>query len=197
MEGMTRWLKGMAAGMLLWMLWQGVTMDPDTRAFWRATGSHVQAGHLGVGKWDGVPNADPLPDLEPGDIILAHNPGAIWGHFIHAAIYAGEGQVVDTLLKQGVHLGSLQRYRYYTHAAVLKVNLAPEVKRQAVEYARSLVGRPFFLLASRRGEQWFYCTKVVWWAYKQVGIDLDPRGGYWVVPDRLVEHPLVQLVAGG
>lgn len=193
LRGALRWG---AALLGLMILYQGLTMEPGTRDLWSVILSKLQQGEIGVG----VPGTNSFDfataDLEPGDIILGGNPGCSWGHWTHAALYVGNGQVIDTLLRHGVHLQPVERFgAAYQQAGVLKVNLPREVKEQAVQEALAIYGKPFNLLSGRRSDQWFYCTKVVWYAYHQAGVDLDPRGGYWVVPDRFTESPFVTLTA--
>lgn len=169
-------------------------MTSGTRWTWGVVARNAFHGSIGVGTWTGVPNAYDFTGLEPGDIVIGGNPGASWGHYTHATLYVGNGQVVETLLRNGVNLGSVSRYNDYTWAGALRVNAPPEVKAKAVAAALSRQGLPFYLLAPRSSPDWFYCTKIVWWAYKQAGLDLDPEGGFWMVPDRFLLSPYVQPV---
>lgn len=171
-------------------------MAPGTRWTWRVIFTNLFDGNVGVGTWTGVRNRFDFTHLEPGDIVIGGNPYASWGHYTHATLYVGDGKVVETLLRQGVNLGPVTQYNNYTWAGVLRVNAPAEVKQKAVEAALGKVGKPFYLLAPKGSGDWFYCTKMVWWAYHQAGVDLDPEGGFWMVPDRFFLSDLVEPLPG-
>jgi hypothetical protein len=189
-----RWLRYAALLLALLLTWQLFTMAPGTRWTWGVIIKNALHGNIGVGTWTGVPNRFDFSQLEPGDIIIAGNPGASWCEYTHATLYLGDGQVAETVLRQGVNLGAVERYRDYTWAGALRVDAPPEVKAKAVAAAKSRLGQQFYLLAPRSSGDWFYCTKLVWWAYKQAGVDLDPAGGFWIVPGRFFLSPRVELI---
>lgn len=195
-SGLDGALAAAALALAALLAWQALTASPGTRDLWHVLWANLLQGHLGVG----IPGENGLDfarvPLEPGDIVLGGNPGTSWGQWTHAALYVGGGQVVDTLLRRGVHLAPVERFAgAYQRAAVLKVLLPRPVKEEAVRHALATLGRPFNLLAGRQADGWFYCTKVAWYAYWRAGYDLDPAGGYWVVPDRFLRSPLVQVAA--
>lgn len=190
------WLKWGALLLASVLLWQVASMKPGTRWTWEVIIRNALQGRIGVGSWTGVPNPFDFSQLEPGDIVIGGNPGASWGHYTHATLYLGDGLVAETLLREGVNPGPVTRYNDYTWAGALRVKAPPEVKRKAVELARSRVGQPFYLLAPKQSPNWFYCTKLVWWAYHQAGVDLDPDGGFWIVPGRFFLSPLIEPIGG-
>lgn len=173
--------------LVLMILWNLFTMRPATRELWGLMwGRLVNEGAFGVGYWDGEYNEFDFSQLEPGDLVLGGNIGSSWGHWTHAAIYIGDGLVMDNFLRPGVAPRPVTAYNeYYSHAGALRVNLPPEVKRAAVEKAKSLQGKAFHLLAPRDSIGLFYCSKIAWWSYAQLGYDLDPGGPFWIVPDRI------------
>jgi len=172
-----------------------LTMRPATKELWRIMFDRLGMGYFGVGYWDGEPNIFDFSQLEPGDLVLGGNTGSSWGHWTHAALYIGNGMVMDTFLQTGVSPRSVTAYNdYYSHAGALRVNLPTEVKEAAVAHAKALQGKPFYLLAPRGSDTLFYCTKVVWYVYNQLGYDLDPEGAYWVVPDRILHSDLVERI---
>lgn len=180
---------------LLMILWNLITMRPATRELWAYMFARLDEGAFGVGYWDGEYNEFDFSQLEPGDLVLGGNTGSSWGHWTHAAIYIGDGMVMDNFLRTGVAPRPVIAYNeYYSHAGALRVNLPPEVKQRAVERAKSLAGRPFHLLASRDSVALYYCTKIAWWVYRVEGYDLDPEGPFWVVPDRLQRSPYVEPI---
>lgn len=193
---MRRLVRALLAGVAALLAWALLTMAPGTRALWGTMLAALGRGEVGVG----VPGTSALDfsalDLLPGDLVLGGNPGTSWGYWTHAAIYVGDGRVMDSLLRFGVHPEPVDRFAAaYARTAVLRVKVPQAVRDRAVRVARSLEGRPFNLLSPRGSTGWFYCTQVAWHAYKEAGVDLDPEGGFWVVPDRFLESPLVEVVA--
>lgn len=191
-----RWLKWGSLVFALLIIYNVVTMRPGTKELWGIMIDRLQMGYFGVGNWDGEANEFDFSQLEPGDIVLGGNTGSSWGHWTHAALYLGDGEVMETFLRPGVSPEPVTRYNeYYSHAGALRVKAPKEVKEKAVQMARELQGRSFYLLSPRENDSYLYCTKVVWYVYKQQGIDLDPEGGFWVVPDRIFESPHVEPIA--
>lgn len=182
----------------LMLLWNLVTMRPATRQLWSLMLERLDQGAFGVGYWDGEYNEFDFDQLEPGDLVLGGNTGSSWGHWTHAAIYLGDGMVMDNFLRTGVAPRPVTAYNeYYSHAGALRVKLPQDVKERAVAEAKSLAGKPFHLLAPRQSTALFYCSKIAWWSYVRQGHDLDPDGAFWVVPDRVYESPLVEPIQPG
>lgn len=152
-------------------------------------------GELGSGKFGGKPNNLDLSLLQPGDILLGGNPGSSYGLFTHAGLYVGNSQVVDMYISTGVYLTEAKNYqRYYNWAAILRVKASPDQKRAAVDYALTQVGKPFFILAPKKENGLWYCSKLIWQAYLTQGIDLDALNSYWVLPDSFWFSPQVQVL---
>lgn len=189
-------LKWASLGLAILLLAGVATMKPATRDLWSLMVDRLKLGYFGVGYWDGEYNEFDFSLLEPGDIVLGGNTGSSWGYWTHAALYIGDGKVMDTFLQTGVSPRPVTAYNeYYSHAGALRVRLSKEVKEQAVATALKLKGYPFYLLAPRGSDTLFYCTKIVWYAYHLQGYDLDPEGAYWVVPDRIAASDLVEQMA--
>lgn len=197
METVLRAIRWGAVAVLALLVYTVATLEPGSRQLWAVMWQQALAGHIGTGNWNGVPNQLDLSQAQPGDIILGRNPGTTWGHWTTAAFYIGDGQVVDSWLMAGTVLAPLEKYRYYTEAAILRLDLPPEVKAAAVRHALTALGKPFYLAAPRRHDNWFYCMKIPWWAYYKAGVDIDPGGGFWVVPDRFLNHPQVTVIGPG
>jgi len=195
MRIITRTLAWGAVALALFIAHNVVTMRPATKEVWRFAWSELQQGNFGVGRWDGEENDFDFSQLEPGDIVLGGNTGSSWGHWTHAALYIGDGQVMETFLQPGTKPEPVGRYNhYYSDAGALRVKLPAEVKQRAVERARKLEGKPWYMLAPKNSPELWYCSKVVWWVYAQEGYDLDPDGPYWIVPDRIARSPLVEPI---
>ncbi len=196
MATIQRWLKWSSLILGVLLAFNLVTMTPATKELWSMMIERLRCcGYFGVGYWDGEYNEFDFSQLEPGDIVLGGNTGSSWGHWTHSALYLGDGQVMDTFLQTGITPRPVTAYNeYYSHAGALRVKAPREVKEKAVALAKEMQGRPFYMLGSRDSDSLFYCTKVVWYVYKQLGIDLDPEGPYWVVPDRIARSEHVEAI---
>ncbi|HAG10517.1 MAG TPA: hypothetical protein DCK76_03835 [Desulfotomaculum sp.] len=151
-------------------------------------------GEFGSGDFRGNPNKLDLSLLEPGDILLGGNHGSSYGVFTHAGLYTGDNRVVDAGASSGVYLAEAQDYHDYDWAAILRVKADPGQKKAAVDYALSQTGRPFFILAPRKEDGLWYCTKLIWYSYLHQGINLDCSKGYWILPDSLLKSPLINVI---
>jgi len=151
-------------------------------------------GEIGGGEFQGSLNKLDLSLLEPGDILLGGNHGSSYGVFTHAGLYAGNNQVVDMGTSSGVYLAGSQDYYSYDWAAILRVKASPGHKKAAVDYALSQIGKPFFILAPRKEDGLWYCTKLISYSYSRQGINLESSKGYWILPDSLLKSPLIDVI---
>lgn len=129
--------------------------------------------------------------LEPGDILLCHNPGGGYGYWTHAGLYVGDGQVVDA---NDFVLGTVRKpltsYRNYAKVMVLRVKTSLKTRQEAARFALGEVGRaydPFSGLSDGHSE---YCSKLVWESFAAAKVQLTPRH-HWVLPDDLAHSPKV------
>ncbi|EFN92606.1 hypothetical protein HMPREF9278_1914 [Mobiluncus mulieris FB024-16] len=56
----------------------------------------------------------------------------------------------------------------------------------AANFAEAQVGKPYSVFASKTDYSSFYCSKLVWAAWRSQGHDFDSNGGAWVLPMDLV-----------
>jgi uncharacterized protein YycO len=133
--------------------------------------------------------------LEPGDILVCHNPGGSYGYWTHAVIYTGHGFTVDAFdFLRGTALRPLSEYGRYAEAAVLRVKVSPELRQKAAQNALREVGKsydPFSSLSDPHSE---YCSKLIWRVYKNQGIELC-RPKPWVLPDDLYKSSKLEVIA--
>ena len=151
-------------------------------------------GEIGGGVFQGNLNKLDLSLLEPGDILLGGNHGSSYGVFTHAGLYTGNDQVVDMGTSSGVYLTEAQDYYSYDWAAILRVKTGSRQKKAAVDYALSQIGKPFFILAPRKEDGLWYCTKLISYSYSRQGINLESSKGYWILPDSLLTSPLIDVI---
>lgn len=197
MEPVLRAIRWGGVALVVLLVYTVLTLQPGTARLWSVVWQQARAGAIGTGDWSGEPNGMDFSLAEPGDIILGRNPGSSWGHWTTAALYVGDGIVIDSWLMAGTVTVPVSKYRNYTEGAILRLDLSEQVKAEAVAHARAALGRPFYILAPRQHDNWMYCMKIPWWAYHRAGVDIDPEGGFWVVPDRFLEMPGVTLLGPG
>ncbi len=153
-------------------------------------------GEFGTGDYPDAPNNLDLSCLQPGDILLGGNPGGSYGHFTHAGFYIGDDQVADMYISSGVYLTYAETYHRYAWVSVLRVKASPSVKAEAVDFVKSQLGSPFFILAPKCDDGLWYCSKLAWCAYYREGIDLDAyHNSFWVVPDALAASPNATVIS--
>lgn len=160
---------------------------------WRVI-SALGRGDIGTGRPPEQANNLDVSQAAIGDLVFGGNPGCSYGRFSHVGIYVGEGKVVDMYISRGVFLRNISSYRRYSWAAIARVKAPPDVRLAAAQYAASKVGQPFYTFASRKDDGLWYCSKLVWLAYLNQGIDLDEWNEPWVVPDSLYESPYLEIL---
>lgn len=151
-------------------------------------------GRLGFGLAGYYNNQMPFEGLEPGDLVLGGYPDCAYGRFSHAAIYLGNGQVAEAYAEVGVMVSSVQHFHSYSQVCLLKVDAAPEIKQKAVEYVMSRQGALFYPIAFKPGERIWNCTKIMWKAYADLGVNLDSSNDIWVTPDAFYRSPRVTVI---
>lgn len=154
----------------------------------------AQQGDFVTGTFSGQPNRLDFTQLQIGDILLGGNPGGSYGHFVHAGIYLGQGQVLEGYVDCGLNRQPVEHYRNYDWACILRLKLPADAREAAAEYARQREGRIFYPMAFKPGERYWNCTKIIWAAYGEQGIDLDPFNDLWVTPDAFYQSPWVEVV---
>lgn len=152
-------------------------------------------------------------DLDIGDILLERGGGSwnqFWiglggSYYAHSGLYAGMGRVAQAvgLLPDDadeVTFDPITDTPWYTGDdleawAVVRPDASDAEKASAATYALAKAnedGVVFDIHASREDETKFYCSKLVWSAYQQVGVDVEANRGLissvldsWVTPDDL------------
>lgn len=110
------------------------------------------------------------------------------------AMYVGNGQVIEAFVDYGVHIRPIDHFRDYKEVCLLRVEAEPEIKEKAVEYAQSLQGKMFYALAFKPGERIWNCSKLIWRAYLEEGIDLDPSRDLWISPDIFYKSEQISII---
>lgn len=131
----------------------------------------------------------PIPtDVEIGDILIGHSPNSdpyIPGYWTHNAMVTyeenGEWFVVEAWFT-GVRITKLSEYMArYNDVAILRVDSASDSqKKKAVRFALAQIGKPYdFAVWTKQVYGYsYYCSELVWAAYKTVRIDIDAHPGF-------------------
>lgn len=139
-----------------------------------------------------------LSGASPGDLIFREGNEAISdmvltmddGHFSHVGLLAkkeDEWVVIHSTPSEvegridGVVIDSIDFFispQRSLHHAVYRVKATDGQREQAVRWAEAQVGTHFSIL----GPEGIYCTTLVWKAWLDAGVDLDPQFTHMAIP---------------
>jgi Permuted papain-like amidase enzyme, YaeF/YiiX, C92 family len=111
-----------------------------------------------------------LQMLRPGDVFVTRKDAAVTNYFLpgywpHAALYVGDDKVVESL-KDGVRERSMDSPFGNDAVAVVRPLLTPELIQQAIQRARTHIGKPYdFDFDFTRADR-MVCTEVVYRSYE-------------------------------
>jgi len=136
-----------------------------------------------------------LSKLEFGDIVLVSGGDNIIpmpGDWDHAILYVGDGRVVESAVG-GVKEKDASIIHESEEAGIFRVvdsksklsrTDIEEVRKGAVEFAKEQIGDDYSFRwlrwpgeKNKEADAW-YCTELVWAAYKNNGIDINANPGY-------------------
>ena len=151
--------------------------------------------------------APPPADLEPGDIILTLSTHSLGWHHGHAGLVLDEEHVLEcAVLGTDSAVFSVRHWRNYSNYAVLRVTSADrETREEVVDYALDhLLGVPYRLTSgfwpSTKAPHpdtpgfGLHCSYLVWYAWYQMGVDLDSDGGRLASSYDLLHSDQVEVV---
>lgn len=146
----------------------------------------------------------PLAILEDGDIIVSACTYVSFFRFGHSVLVVdGKKELLLESFSPGtlseiVDVASVDRL---ANLMVLRPKVDKETRAQVAEYAKkNLLGIPYSIFAGIFTKKFdttisvTQCTHVVWYAYKQFGIDLDANGGLIVKPQDIFLSDQVEVV---
>ncbi len=142
--------------------------------------------------------------LQEGDIIISSSIFLSWFRYGHAAIVVN-GQmetVVDAVsIGKNSSLSSAGQFKSYAQFMVLRPKISQELRKQTAEYAKEhLIDLPYMLTVGiftpKNYENLIgtHCSHLVWYAYRQIGLDLDSTGGMVVTPRDIANSNELALV---
>jgi uncharacterized protein YycO len=90
----------------------------------------------------------------------------------------------------------LEDYQKFTIHIGRVTTVRPVDAFKAALIAKEWEGVKFSYYTLKNNEKAFYCSKLIWMAYKKAAnIDLDSTGGIYVTPDNIYLHPDVKIWA--
>ncbi|MEN6460685.1 MAG: YiiX/YebB-like N1pC/P60 family cysteine hydrolase [Syntrophomonas sp.] len=154
----------------------------------------LRNGNAGYGEISDYNNDISLASLKPGDILLGGWPNCAYGSFSHAGLYLGNNEVLEGYVDSGITINTVDHYRNYAQACILRVQTSANVKKRAIEYARQQEGKIFYPVAFKNGERYWNCSKIIWKAYMEQNIDLDNTHDLWIAPVVFCKSPNVKII---
>lgn len=158
--------------------------------------------------YEGDGNSLDLTKLQVGDIIMLKGvvstysfPGYTWAH---CAIYVGDGYIVEAW--EPTRKVPYSILKTASSAAIYRINTTDAIKQAAAAFALAQIGKPYDWSwitgggAKDVNSSAWYCSELVWAAYKTQGIELDGYPGtdniygVTVAPDELVLTSNVTLI---
>ncbi|MBQ9728905.1 MAG: hypothetical protein IJV85_04845 [Clostridia bacterium] len=146
-----------------------------------------------------------VSDVQAGDIIVTRTTRVSWWRYGHAALVVDpdRGYVVEC-----IGPGTKSKYNSILTFAdladfmILRPKFSKQTRDRAAEYAKeNLIGLTYRFsigILSKKyidgGIKKSQCAHLVWYAYRQMGIDLDSNGGKLVKPQDMVLSEYVELV---
>lgn len=147
-----------------------------------------------------------LVDVQPGDIIVTLSTHSIGWRHGHAGLIIDESTVLECgVLGKDSALKDIAHWTTYSNYAVLRVrNVTPKQQELVKEFALDkLLDVPYQLLAGFIGPKameqdapyfGLQCAYLVWYAWNEMGYDLDCDGGRLVSASDLLHSDCVEVV---
>lgn len=142
-----------------------------------------------------------LVDIQDGDILVTKNSRFLGWRNGHAGLVvnAEEGFILEAvMLGTNTKLCDVKGWEVYPSFLVLR--LKEEYRKyysvqKAVDYAMEyMVDIPYYLFAGILEDKGTHCAHLVWYAYQEIGIDLDSDGGFLVTPFDIQNSSYLEVV---
>jgi hypothetical protein len=154
---------------------------------------------------------DMIEIMKPGDLVLVSNenqldlqiPQLLTGHsadWVHAALYVGEGELVDAAIGRGVTTRqAAEMLGDSHHARVLRPHYEEGQAEKTVDYARSQIGKGFDFLFNLSDDSGFGCLELSWRSLKEGApqIEMEPHrllGKEYLTPSVFNGSPKFDLI---
>ncbi len=131
----------------------------------------------------------PFDELQKGDILVRHKgygDSVIPGYWSHIGLIAnksnGTYNIIESTTK-GSRIVTFEKFKGKSEVSMVRIRDANESTREeAVGWASTKVGLPYnFNILNKRIEgNSYYCSELIWAAYKRLGIDIDKNPGFHI-----------------
>lgn len=131
-----------------------------------------------------------FPGVEAGDIILEPDRALGFGHT--SMVHRWETHVYEALAGEKSQINKLDRVWYDTSSRqrwMYVPKYSYDFRRNAANQGDNYLNLPYSLTAGKDDNTAFYCSKLNWRQYKDVGVDLDVDIGAIVFPSDILNHP--------
>ncbi len=138
--------------------------------------------------------------LAKGDIIVTSSTHISGYRMGHSGIAVGGNDVMQAMAYgTPSYVGTIGDFTSRINFMIFTVRCDEETKSSVADYAlANLIGIPYNALTgvftNKNKIKYTQCAHLVWYAYKQFGIDLDSDGGLVVTPRDLARSPKLELV---
>jgi len=146
-----------------------------------------------LGGTGGGSNSITFSNFDDGDVVVVTDSTSLTGHAglfddrYYSSIYSYAVLSANVAPSDGVQREQCLKYRTYDRAYALWVPKKASYGTAARTYAYKQMGKPYSVAGAKTDTRSFYCSKLVWAAWRYTsGLDLDGDGGYWVWPIDLV-----------
>ena len=115
---------------------------------------------------------------------------ALWSAYPNSGVETDVNGKVGRQTKRSIHT-------YYDQAQGIWTPSEPYSERyNTTWYAYYQANEPYYSLSTKSSTDSWYCSKIAWKAYwEKAGIDLDPNGGYHVIPDDIYASQWISAFA--
>lgn len=139
--------------------------------------------------------------LENGDVVVTSSTHISCYRMGHAGLVTdGESGGVLEAMAYGTptFIGNIADFTGRITFMIFSPKTDRQTKEEVVSFAKTLVGTPYNALTGittdKNDIKQTQCAHIVWYAYRQYGIDLDYDGGLMVTPYDLAKSPEMELV---
>ena len=126
------------------------------------------------------------------DIIVAHSDelgNAPQGYYNHVGLYSKRSHTIIEAVSAGVRESTWDYWaKNFSDFSILRFHSLEKVEEEKVEqFALSKLGEPFSLITHKENmKSGWYCSKFVYLAFLEIGVDLDIKNGVTIFPDDIV-----------
>lgn len=147
-----------------------------------------------------------LADIQKGDILLTLSNHTLGWRHGHAGIAIDNQLAIESaILGSDSEVYNIEHWQEYGQFAVLRLkNITSEMQTEICDFAnQNLVSVPYKLTSGYFGPKALsltdkdfgvHCSYLVWYAYNNLGFDIDSDGGRLVSTADILHSPILEVV---